>query len=141
MREKITYFVLGTLCGWTVSLFSLPPGKVFTEPPAKVVVVHITTERAVVSPVQIVNDLHPPDIINQVRPAAVTVTSPDVHLGAMQIEAKFPAVKIIVDSVPAGHATITPDDEAERVRLGMERFMKSMGLDQKGELLPKPKGE
>lgn len=139
MKEKLPYFVLGTLCGWAVSLFSLPPGKVITVPPAKVVVVHLTSERAVVSPVNIVADLHPPDII--VQPAAVTVTSPDVHLGNMQIEAKFPAVKILVDGVPAGQATITPEVEAERVRVGMERFRQSMGLDNTGELLPPPKGE
>lgn len=115
MQQRFVYFVLGALVGWACSLSFIPPGKVIHVPPAKVLVVRVIEERAVVSPVQIVHDIQPPSIINQVQPASVTVISPDVHMGTIQIEAQFPSLKIIMPE--QGNApVILKDDKGEYLR-------------------------
>jgi hypothetical protein len=134
MKERVLYFILGTLSGWAISTI-LPPGRFeVVVPPARVTVVRVIEEKLVVSDVY----QGGVTIVNEVAPTPVTISSPVVNLGATSVEAKFPAIKIVL--APDG-GVIERDHEADRVREGMERFRQSMGLDAKGEMLPPPKGE
>lgn len=134
MKERVLYFLLGTLSGWAISTI-LPPGRIeIVVPPARVTVVRVVEEKVVVSDVY----QGGVTVVNEVNPTPVTVSSPIVNLGATSIEAKFPSVKIVI--AEEGHGVIEQDHEADRVREGMERFRESMGLDT-GEMLPAPKGE